>query len=71
MDPVISIIWCIMGLFVGLQYAHCTAELSGWKKFLCATVFLVGGPFFIVTQICEAILDALLPEGWSDDDRIC
>ena len=71
MDPVMNIVWCIMGLLVGLQYAPCITELTNWKKFLCATIFLVGGPFFIIAQICEAVLDALLPEGWSDDDRIC
>lgn len=69
MDPVIIIAWCIIGLLVGLQYGHCCNNLPNWKKFLCAMVFLVGGPFFVVAQVCEMILDILLPEGWDDDDE--
>ena len=57
-----------MGLLVAVQYAGCCVDLKLWEQILCATIFLIGGPFFAVAQILEAVLSAILPEGWDNDE---
>lgn len=61
------ILWCIMSLIVGLQYAYLCNELPWYKQLLVSTIFLIAGPAFLVTQIAEAIFDVILPEGWDND----
>lgn len=70
MDPIINILWCLMGLLVGTQYAHACYGLKWYKKLLVCLIFLACGPMFIIVQIAEAIFDAILPEGWDDDNDI-
>ena len=70
MDPVINILWCLMGLLVGTQYAPACAGLKWYKQLLVCLIFLACGPMFIIVQIAEAILDAILPEGWDEDNDI-
>ena len=70
MDPVINILWCLMGLLVGMQYAPVCAGLKWYKQLLVCLIFFACGPMFIIVQIAEAILDAILPEGWDEDNDI-
>lgn len=44
------------------------AELSLKDKLIVFFIFIIGGPFFAIVNILEAILNAIFPEGWDDDD---
>ena len=68
MDPVISILWCMFGMLIGIKYAGVCAGQPWWKCLFCATIFLVGGPFFVLVDILENLLDMLFPDGWEGDD---
>lgn len=37
-------------------------------SFCVLLIFLVGGPFFMVSTILEAMLNMFMPEGWNDND---
>jgi hypothetical protein len=30
-------------------------------------ILMVGGPFFAIANVLEALLDCFLPEGWDED----
>lgn len=63
----ISILWGIMSLLVMIQYAPLCKDLSDGDKFTVGLIFLIGGPFFAIANVLEALLDCYLPEGWDDD----
>lgn len=64
---IIIILWAIMSLLVMVQYAPCCKELSANDKFFVSLIFIIGGPFFAIANILEALLDCFLPEGWDED----
>lgn len=70
MDPVIHILWWIMALLVGTQYAPACAGMKWYKMLAVCLIFFACGPMFIIVQVAETLLDALLPEGWDDDNDI-
>jgi len=37
-------------------------------SFCVLFIFLVGGPFFMVSTILETMLNMFMPEGWNDND---
>lgn len=63
----ISILWGIMSLLVMIQYAPLCKDLPDGDKLAVGLIFLVGGPFFAIANVLEALLDCYLPEGWDDD----
>lgn len=63
----ISILWGIMSLLVMIQYAPLCKDLPNGDKLAVGLIFLVGGPFFAIANVLEALLDCYLPEGWDDD----
>jgi hypothetical protein len=32
-------------------------------------IFMIGGPFFMITALLEQILGLFLPEDWNDDNE--
>jgi hypothetical protein len=64
----IEILWLIISCIVLLEYAPIMAELSLKDKLIVFFIFIIGGPFFAIVNILEAILNAIFPEGWDDDD---
>lgn len=63
----ISILWGIMSLLVMIQYAPLCKDLPNGDKLAVGLIFLVGGPFFAIANVLEALLDCYLPEGWDDN----
>lgn len=63
----ISILWGIMSLLVMIQYAPLCKDLPNGDKLAIGLIFLVGGPFFAIANVLEALLDCYLPEGWDDN----
>lgn len=64
----ISILWGIMSLLVMIQYAPLCKDLPNGDKLTVGLIFLVGGPFFAIANVLEALLDCYLPEGWDDNE---
>ena len=64
---IIMILWAAMSLLVMIQYAPACRDLSMNDKLIVGIIFMIGGPFFAIANILEAILDCYLPEGWGDD----
>ena len=64
---IIMILWSAMSLLVMIQYAPACRELPTQDMILVGIIFIVGGPFFAIANVLEALLDCLLPEGWDED----
>lgn len=64
---IIGILWTIMSLLVMIQYAPACKNLSWQDQLLVGIIFIIGGPIFTAANVLEAILDCILPEGWSDE----
>ena len=64
---IITILWSIMSLIVMIQYAPLCSELSESDRLAVGIIFIIGGPFFAIVNVLEAMLDCYLPEGWDDN----
>ena len=64
---IIMILWATMALLVIIQYASACKDLSNNDKLIVGIIFMVGGPFFAIANVLEALLDCFLPEGWDED----
>lgn len=64
---IIGVLWAIMSLLVMIQYAPACKDLSNNDKLIVGIIFMVGGPFFAIANVLEALLDCFLPEGWDGD----
>ena len=61
---IIMILWATMALLVMIQYAPACKDLSNNDKLIVGIIFIVGGPFFAIVNVLEALLDTIMPEGW-------
>lgn len=61
------ILWIILSLLIFLQYLEIFKELNETEKIIVCVIFLIGGPIFAAANVLEAILNLILPEGWSDE----
>lgn len=66
MDPVISLLWGIMALLIGTQYAQVCTGLKWYTAIFVCVILFVCAPAFVIVQIAETMLDAILPEGWDE-----
>ena len=64
---IIMILWATMALLVMIQYAPVCKDLPNNDKLIVGIIFMIGGPFFAIANILEALLDCFLPEGWDED----
>ncbi len=64
---IVIILWAALSLLVMIQYAPYCKNLSTNDKFIVGLIFIVGGPFFAIANILEALLDCFLPKGWDED----
>ena len=64
---IIGVLWAIMSLLVMIQYAPACKDLSNNDKLIVGIIFMVGGPFFAIANVLEALLDCFLPKGWDED----
>lgn len=64
---IIVILWAIMVMTIFIQYAPVCKGLKVWEFIAVGLIFVVGAPFFMFTEILQALLDCFLPEGWDDD----
>ena len=57
------LIWFIVGFFVFTQNTEYIVDMPGRTSFLVFLIFVIGGPFFVITQVVETLLNLFLPEG--------
>lgn len=60
------ILWGVLSLLAMIQYAPYCKDLNTTESTIVGIIFLIGGPFFAIANVLEALLDCFLPEGWSD-----
>lgn len=64
---IIVILWAVISLLIMIQYAPACKDLSNNDKLIVGIILMVGGPFFAIANVLEALLDCFLPEGWDED----
>jgi 4-hydroxybenzoate polyprenyltransferase len=64
---IVMILWATMSLLVMIQYAPYCKELPVNDRLIVGLIFIIGGPFFAIANVLEALLDCFLPEGWDED----
>jgi hypothetical protein len=64
---IITVLWAVLSLLVMIQYAPMCKDLPNNDKMIVGIIFLIGGPFFAIANVLEALLDCFLPEGWDED----
>lgn len=65
---IILILWGLMSLFMGIQFAPYCGGISVGNKIILIIILAIGGPFLVITSILESLLSIILPEGWNDDN---
>ena len=65
---IVLILWAACSLLIMTQYAPYCSELSTGDYILAGIIFIIGGPFFVITNELEMILDMILPEGWDQQN---
>ena len=61
---IILILWSVCSLLVMIQYAPYCKDMPTTDFILAGTIFIIGGPFFGIVNVLEALLDCIMPEGW-------
>lgn len=64
---IIVILWATCSLLAMIQYAPYCKDMPTGDFLLAGTIFIIGGPFFAITNVLEAILDCIMPEGWDQE----
>lgn len=64
---IILVLWAALSLLVMIQYAPYCRDLPTVDRAAVGLIFIIGGPFFAIANILEALLDCFLPEGWDSD----
>jgi hypothetical protein len=52
-----------------IQYAPMCVGMPRNDWLLAGIIFIIGGPFFAIVNVLEAILDCIMPEGWDNDSE--
>ena len=66
---IIILLWGVISTLEFIEYVPFIKEIkSKYDKFIVLLIFLIGGPFFAITNVLNYILDILMPEGWDDED---
>lgn len=66
---IITILWATCSLLIMIQYAPYCTEMPVGDFFFAGIIFIIGGPFFVISNVLEALLNIIMPEGWDNDDR--
>ena len=66
---IIVLLWGVISTLEFIEYVPFIKEIkSKYDKFIVLLIFLIGGPFFAITNVLNYVLDILMPEGWDDED---
>ena len=64
---IIAILWSVCSLLVMTQYAPFCKDMPMGDFLLAGIIFIIGGPFFAIVNVLEAMLNCIMPEGWDQD----
>lgn len=62
------ILWGVISTITFIPHMPACKELSSADKFTVMVIFLIGGPFFAISNILEELLNCIMPPGWGGDD---
>ena len=65
---IIAVLWATCSLLVMIQYAPYCTDMPVGDYFLAGLIFIIGGPFFAISNVLESLLGIIMPEGWDSDD---
>ena len=66
---IIILLWGVISTLEFIEYIPFIKEIkSNYDKFIVLLIFLIGGPFFAITNVLNYVLNVLMPEGWDDED---
>lgn len=63
-----ALLWIICGGTLIIQYFDIVKEMSFGRWVLMCAIFLSFGPFFLLINVLESLLDLIMPEGWNDNN---
>lgn len=64
---IITIFWALMFSTLCFEYMVPLLQIPENDRIIAMLVFLMGAPFFFISNILNNILDCLFPEGWDDN----
>lgn len=64
---IITILWATCSLLTMIQYAPYCTEMPAGDFLFAGIIFIIGGPFFAIANVLEALLDTVMPEGWDNN----
>lgn len=66
---IIAILWATCSMLVMVQYAPFCQDMPAADYLLAGLIFIIGGPFFVIANVLEALLDIIMPEGWDQNNN--
>ena len=64
---IIAVICAVCSMLIMIQYAPICNDMPVGDFILAGIIFIIGGPFFAIVNVLEALLDTIMPEGWDQD----
>ena len=64
---IIAVLWAVCSMLIMIQYAPICKDMPVGDFILAGIIFIIGGPFFAIVNVLEALLDTIMPEGWDQD----
>lgn len=65
---IIMVLWSVCSLLVMIQYAPYCKDMPRVDFILAGIIFIIGGPFFVIVNVLEGLLDTIMPEGWDSNN---
>ena len=66
---IIAILWGVLSTLAFMPNASTVHNLEkDSDKMLAICIFLIGGPFFAISNILEELLESICTGGWGGDD---
>lgn len=62
------LLWGVISTITFIPHMPAAKELNSADQFTVMIIFLIGGPFFAISNILEELLNCIMPPGWGGDD---
>ena len=61
-------LWGVISLTMFIGIAPYCKNLTKQEKNMIYIIFIIGGPFFAISNILQELLNTILPEGWDNEN---
>ena len=65
---IIQILWGATWIMLCVEHIPVMLECTPAGRLAAMLIFLIGAPFFLVSNALEALLDLIFPDDWDDGD---